>query len=133
MSDSVSMERKIKIVAGGVTAEAKLSPDNPTADAIWDALPLESTCNLWGDEIYFTIPVSLSLDRNAKEIVQKGDLGYWPDGPAFCIFFGPTPISRGGAIKPASAVNIFGEIIGSSDVFKQVTSRATIRVEKVMS
>jgi len=133
MSNNGSMERKIKIIAGGVTAEAVLSPDNPTADAIWDALPLESTCNLWGDEIYFTIPVSLSLDRNAKEIVEKGNLGYWPDGPAFCIFFGPTPISRGGAIKPASAVNIFGEIIGSSDVFKQVTSRATIRVEKVMS
>ena len=127
------MDRKIKIVAGGVTAEAMLIPDNPTADAVWDALPLESTCNLWGDEIYFTIPVSRGLDRDAKEIVEKGNLGYWPDGPAFCIFFGPTPISRGGAIKPASAVNIFGNIIGSSEVFKQVSSRAPIRVEKVVS
>jgi hypothetical protein len=127
------MERKIKIVAAGVTAEAMLIPDNPTADAVWDALPLESTCNLWGDEIYFTIPVSRGLDRDAKEIVEKGNLGYWPEGPAFCIFFGPTPISRGGAIKPASAVNIFGNIIGSSEVFKQVPSRAPIRVEKVMS
>jgi len=127
------MERKIKIVAAGVTAEAMLIPDNPTADAVWDALPLESTCNLWGDEIYFTIPVSRGLDRDAKEIVEKGNLGYWPEGQAFCIFFGPTPISRGGAIKPASAVNIFGNIIGSSEVFKQVPSRAPIRVEKVMS
>ena len=127
------MERKIKIVAAGVTAEAMLIPDNSTADAVWDALPLESTCNLWGDEIYFTIPVSRGLDRDAKEIVEKGNLGYWPEGPAFCIFFGPTPISRGGAIKPASAVNIFGNIIGSSEVFKQVPSRAPIRVEKVMS
>ena len=127
------MERKIKIVAAGVTAEAMLIPDNPTADAVWDALPLESTCNLWGDEIYFTIPVSRGLDRDAKEIVEKGNLGYWPEGPAFCIFFGPTPISRGGAIKPASSVNIFGNIIGSSEVFKQVPSRAPIRVEKVMS
>jgi uncharacterized protein len=126
-------ERKIKIIAGGVTAEAVLNADSPTADAIWDALPLESTGNLWGDEIYFTIPVSLGLDRGAKEIVDMGDLGYWPDGPAFCIFFGPTPISRGTAIKPASAVNIFGKIIGSAEVFKQVTSRAPIRVEKVMS
>ena len=127
------MERKIKIVAAGVTAEAMLIPDNPTADAVWDALPLESTCNLWGDEIYFTIPVSRGLDRDAKEIVEKGNLGYWPEGQAFCIFFGPTPISRGGAIKPASAVNIFGNILGSSEVFKQVPSRAPIRVEKVMS
>jgi hypothetical protein len=125
-------ERKIKISAGGVTAEAVLNADSPTAHAIWDVLPLESTCNIWGDEIYFTIPVSLGLDRNAKEIVEKGDLGYWPDGPAFCIFFGPTPISRGTAIKPASAVNIFGKIIGGAEVFKQVTSLAPIRVEKVM-
>jgi hypothetical protein len=127
------MERKVKIIAGSVTAEAMLHADSPTADAIWAALPLEATCNLWGDEIYFTIPVSLGLDRHAKEIVEKGDLGYWPDGPAFCIFFGPTPISSAGVIKPASAVNIFGRVIGNPEVFKQVPSRAPVRVEKVVS
>jgi len=127
------MERKIKIIAGIVTAEAVLNADSPTADAIWNALPLEASCNLWGDEIYFTIPVSLGLDRHAHEIVDKGDLGYWPDGPAFCIFFGPTPISSAGVIRPASAVNIFGRICGNPEVFKQVPSHAPIRVEKVVS
>jgi hypothetical protein len=126
-------ERKIKIIAGGITAEAVLTTGSPTADAIWNALPLAATVNLWGDEIYFTIPVSLGLDRNAKEIVEMGDLGYWPDGPAFCIFFGLTPISSSGIIKPASAVNVFGRVIGHPEVFKQVPSRASIRVEQVVS
>ncbi len=126
-------ERKIKIIAGGVTAEAVLKADSPTADAIWNAIPLEGTVNLWGDEIYFTIPVSLGLDRHARESVDKGDLGYWPDGPAFCIFFGPTPISSAGVIKPASAVNVFGRVMGNPGVFKQVPSRASIRVEQVAS
>ena len=127
------VERKIKIIAGSITAEAILNADSSTADAIWNALPMEASCNLWGDEIYFTIPVSLGPDRYAREIVDKGDLGYWPDGPAFCIFFGPTPISSAGVIKPASAVNIFGRIIGNPEVFKQVPSHAAIRVEKVAS
>ncbi|GAG05071.1 unnamed protein product, partial [marine sediment metagenome] len=100
------------------------------ADAIWNGLPFKSTCNLWGDEIYFTIPISQSLEKEAREIVEKGDLGYWPQGPAFCIFFGPTPMSTGDEIKPASAVNPFGKIIGDPTIFKQVSSNAPVRVEK---
>ena len=123
------MERKIKIIAGDVTADAHLL-NTSTADAIWDALPLESTCNLWGDEIYFTIATSQGLEEDAREIVAKGDLGYWPQGPAFCIFFGLTPISSGNEIRPASAVNIFGKVIGDSTVFKQVSSGMPVRVER---
>ena len=123
------MERKIKITAGKVKAEATLLTTS-TADAIWNGLPLESTCNLWGDEIYFTIPLSQSLEKDAREIVEEGDLGYWPQGPAFCIFFGPTPISTGGVIKPASAVNVFGKLIGDPAIFKQVPSDVPVRVEK---
>ena len=126
------MERKIKISAGTVEAQAELLKTS-TADAIWDALPLESTCNLWGDEIYFTISLAHDLEPDAREIVDKGDLGFWPQGPAFCIFFGPTPISSGTEIKPASAVNIFGRVVGDSTVFKQVVSGTAVRVEKVGS
>ena len=126
------MERKIKITAGTVAAEAELLTTS-TADAIWGALPLESTCNLWGDEIYFTISLSHGLEPDARETVDKGDLGFWPQGPAFCIFFGPTPISSGSEIKPASAVNVFGRVVGDPTVFKQVGSAETVRVEKVSS
>ena len=123
------MERKIKIIAGEVIAEARLLATS-TADAIWEALPLESTCNLWGDEIYFDIFLSHGLEKDARELVDKGDLGYWPRGPAFCIFFGPTPMSTGDEIRPSSAVNVFGKVIGNSSVFKRVSSGTPIRVER---
>ncbi|MCK5255127.1 MAG: hypothetical protein KAQ81_03830 [Deltaproteobacteria bacterium] len=123
------MERKIKIIAGNIIAEASLI-NTSTADAIWNVLPLESKCNLWGDEIYFTVPVSHKLEKEACEIVEKGDLAYWPQGPAFCIFFGPTPISKGDEIRPASAVNVFGKVFDDPTVFKKVSSNASVRVEK---
>jgi len=123
------MERRIIIEAGGITNEAILA-ESETAKAIWDSLPIESTCNIWGDEVYFSIPVSLSLDETAKEIVDMGDLGYWPTGKALCIFFGPTPISEGGEIRPASAVNIVGKIIGNPKTFKKVSSGIKIQVKK---
>ena len=123
------MERKIKITAGNVTADANLFT-TATADAIWNGLPFESTCNLWGNEIYFTIPLFQSLEKDAREIVGKGDLGYWPQGHAFCIFFGPTPMSTGDEIKPASAVNLFGKVIGDPTIFKQVLPDSPVGVEK---
>ena len=126
------MGRKIKISAGSVEAEAELLT-TPTADAIWKGLPLESSCNLWGDEIYFTISLSHPLEEDARETVSIGDLGYWPQGPAFCIFFGPTPISSGNEIRPASAVNVFGKIIGDATIFKQVASGTPVRVERIVS
>ncbi|MCP4252701.1 MAG: hypothetical protein GY775_04700, partial [Candidatus Scalindua sp.] len=94
-------------------------------------LPIENTVNTWGDEIYFTIPVTSALDEAAKEVVEKGDLGYWPTGKAFCIFFGPTPASQGNEIRPASAVNIVGRVEGNADVFKGVRDGENITLEKV--
>jgi hypothetical protein len=122
------VERKITITAGDVKADATLLA-TATADAIWEALPLDGACNLWGDEIYFTIPVSTGLEEDARETVEKGDLGYWPSGPAFCIFFGPTPMSSGDEIRPASAVNVFGAVVGDCSLFKKVAQGAPIRVE----
>jgi len=123
------MANKIKIKTSTVEAIAKLN-DTSTAQAVWEALPLKARVNLWGDEIYFSIPVKLKLE-NGQETVNIGDLGYWPQGPAFCIFFGPTPMSKGTEIRPASAVNIFGKIIGDARIFKQVSSGAEITVERV--
>ena len=93
--------------------------ESKTAKAIWDSLPIESTCNTWGDEVYFSIPVSLSLDETAQEIVDMGDLGYWPSGNALCIFFGPTPASQGDKIRPASAVNIVGKLLVTQKYLKR--------------
>ena len=122
-------ERRIRITTEQVSATAVLH-QTPTADAIWSALPIEARANTWGDEIYFSIPVKADLEKNAQEVVQLGDLGYWPPGTAFCIFFGPTPTSHGDEIRPASAVNIVGKVQGDPKAFKQVASGAKIVIER---
>lgn len=120
---------RIKISAGTVEAEAELNSSS-TAQAIWKALPFTSTAQRWGDEVYFTIPLSLEAE-NQKEVVQMGDLGYWPPGTAFCIFFGRTPASRGDEIRPASPVNVFGKLSGSPEVFRKVKDGNRIKVERL--
>ena len=122
------MGRKIRIKAGSIEAIAELN-ETRTAEAIWEALAIKGSANRWGEEIYFSIPVSLEPD-NTREVVSIGDLGYWPPGTAFCIFFGPTPVSKGQEIRPASPVNVFGKIIGDASVFRQVASGTGITIGK---
>ena len=122
------MNKTIKIKAGDIEVIAELN-ETRTAQAIWDALPLKGRANTWGDEIYFSIPVRLD-EEDAQEVVGMGDLGYWPTGAAFCLFFGPTPMSRGEEIRPASGVNVFGRVIGDARVLKQVASGAEVVVEE---
>ena len=123
------MERKIRIKVGAIEAAADLN-DTRTAQAIWETLPIKGGVNLWGDEIYFSIPLNLELELG-QELVSIGDLGYWPQGNAFCIFFGPTPISQGDEIRPASPVTVFGKVIGNVNVFKNVAAgmESTVRRE----
>lgn len=123
------MRGQIRIIAGSVTALAELN-DTRTAEAIWQALPLSSNVNVWGDEIYFTIPVKIELE-NGQEVVSLGDLGYWPQGSAFCIFFGPTPISEEGEIRAAGPVNIFGKLIDDPKLFRGVKQGEKIIVERI--
>ena len=122
------MSKKIIIEVGDIKAEAELNDTN-TADLIWESLPIEARANTWGDEVYFDVPVNTGLE-NAAEVVEVGDLGYWPQGPAFCIFFGPTPMSRGDEIRPASAVNIIGKVSGDAQVFRPVKSGQTITLSR---
>jgi hypothetical protein len=120
--------RRIRITAGTAAADAVLD-GGATAAAVWDALPLAAPGEIWGDEIYFTIPVEAGAE-SPRETVEPGDLGYWPPGSAFCIFFGPTPASRGAEIRPASPVTVFGRIVGDPTVFKTVRAGALVRVER---
>lgn len=121
--------KPIKITLGELTLEAELN-ESPTAQKVWEALPIESSFSTWGDEIYFSIPVSMGLESDAQELVALGDLGYWPSGNAFCIFFGPTPMSSEGEIRPASAVNMIGRIADDAAKLKEVMSEKLIRVER---
>ncbi len=119
--------RQIRIITRLVSALAELN-DTKTADAIWQALPFTAKVNVWGNEVYFDIPVDLALEKG-QEVVGLGDLGYWPPGKAFCIFFGTTPASRGKEIRAASPVTVFGRLIGDPAEFKSVKDGAEIAIE----
>jgi hypothetical protein len=123
------MTRRILIQAGPVSALAKLN-DTRTADEVWNILPVAGEANTWGGEIYFGISLQLEPE-DGRVVVEAGELGYWPTGRAFCIFFGPTPASLGDEIRAASAVNVFGRLTGDPQEFKQVGDGERITVEKV--
>lgn len=119
---------RIRITVGEVALEAELN-DTATAAKIGAALPIRTSFNTWGDEIYFSIPVDAELDDSAREVVEIGDLGYWPPGRAFCIFFGLTPVSEPGRIMPASAVNVIGKVAGDATLFKQAMRAREVVLE----
>ncbi len=123
------MTRQIKVKAGSVITVAELY-NTKTAEAIWQALPLSSKVNTWGDEIYFSIPVRMELETG-QEIVNFGDLGYWPPGSAFCIFFGQTPMSNKDEIRAASAVDIFGKVLDDAKALKDIKDGEEIVVERI--
>ena len=122
-------QKKIRITAQPVVMDAELN-DSQTAEQTWDALPITASGSTWGDEIYFSIPVD-AQPENGQELVELGDLGYWPPGTVFCIFFGPTPVSQGDEIRPASAVNVFGKLVGDATAFKKVKSGTEIKIEQI--
>jgi len=118
----------IIIKTGTIQVEAELNQSR-TAREVFESLPLKAAVNTWGEEVYFEIPVYVGLE-DGKETVNAGDLGFWPTGNAFCIFFGPTPMSKGNEIRPASAVNVFGKITGDPGIFENVESGSIIEVLK---
>ncbi len=122
------MPHEMHIKIGTVEAIAELN-NTPTAQAMWAALPLKAKAELWGEEIYFPIPVYTELEAGTTQ-VKVGDVAYWPKGNALCIFFGPTPISRKDEIRPASAVTVVGRIIGDAQLFKNVKSGAEINLSR---
>jgi hypothetical protein len=124
------MPMEIVVVAGDLRLNGFLN-DSPTARALADALPLDGRAQLWGEEIYFSVPqVVAELDDTAAAVVNVGDLGYWPTGRAFCIFFGLTPGSVPGEIRPASAVNLVGRVTDDPCCLKLVKAGAPVRIEK---
>jgi len=124
--------KRIQIVTsatGKVVAELLEGKNTKTSEALWSALPIEGSANLWGDEIYFGIPVTVGSEE-AQQTVDVGDIGYWPPGKAFCIFFGPTPASKGKEPRAASPVNVFARIVGDPLVFREVKDGDKVRIER---
>ena len=121
------MGKPIRITTGTVQLEARLN-NTRTAEAVSDALPINGSANTWGDEIYFGILVTAELEQG-QEVVDLGDLGYWPPGRAFCIFFGLTPASRGEEIRPASAVTVIGKVQGDATLLRALKSGTPVLIE----
>jgi len=122
------MPTKVTITAGEVQVEAQLN-DSATAKSIIEVLPVRAKANRWGDEIYFSIPVTAQLEENSRDVMEAGELGYWPPGRAFCIFFGPTPASRGNEIRAALPVNVVGKITSDWSGLLNTASDTTVLIE----
>jgi hypothetical protein len=122
--------RKIRITAGDVTLDAELN-HSPTSLLIWDILPVTGRANIWGEEIYFEIPVDSSQEPDARQDMEIGELGYWPAGRAFCIFFGPTPVSTTGKPRAYSPVNVLGKVLGDATKFKSILNGENVTISKV--
>lgn len=122
------MPKQIKIIADNILIEAQLN-DNPTAISIAEILPINARAQRWGGEVYFTIPITAPLESDSREVLQPGELGFWPTGNAFCIFFGATPASNSDEIRAASAVNIIGKMTGDWLKLWDLPSGTNITIE----
>jgi hypothetical protein len=120
--------KPIRIRIGDIVLDAELN-ESKTARLVWEALPFEANGRTWGEEIYFTIPVDAQLEA-PRATVELGDIGYWPDGHAFCIFYGKTPVSGDRDIVPASPVDVVGHVRSDVSVLKAVAEPGRIMVDR---
>lgn len=119
--------REILIRAGTVAIRARLL-ETPTADRIWKALPIYAQARTWGEEVYFSAPVSAGREAGARDVVQAGEIAFWPDGDAIAIGFGPTPVSRNGEIRLASPCNIWAVALDDVRQLKAVYAGERVAV-----
>jgi hypothetical protein len=120
--------RKLLMSIGGIEIRAELF-DTPTADAIYAAVPFEASANTWGDEVYFSTPVSVPREADARAVVQAGELAFWVEGDSIAIGFGPTPISHGDEIRLAAPTNIWGRALDDVRDLARVRDGASISIE----
>ena len=126
----MAAERAIRIEVDGVRVYAVLAA-TPTADAVWDALPLEGSAQRWGEEVYFDVALQVPLEKGARAETAVGEIGYWPEGPAIALFFGPTPASTGPLPVAASPVNVFGRITGDAARLARVRPGGRVRLTRL--
>jgi len=126
----MASEKAIRIEADGVRLYAVLGA-TPTARAVWEALPLEGSAQLWGSEVFFDVALRLEAEPDARAVVRSGEIAYWAGGPAIALFFGPTPLSRGDDPVAAAPVNVFGRITGDAARLGRVRAGARVRLTRL--
>ena len=122
--------RRVKLIIGGVEIRAELF-DTPTADAFYEGTPFDSSAQTWGEEVYFSTPLSLAREADARAIVEAGELAFWVEGDSIAIGFGPTPISQGNEIRLAAPTNIWGRALDDVKALAAVRPGAPVRVERM--
>lgn len=120
--------RTLRLISGNTTLRAELL-DTSTAEAIWQALPLNARAHTWGDEVYFDVPIEAELESDAKEVIEAGELAFWPDGKVIAIGFGPTPISQGDEIRLAARTNVWAHALDDVRCLQDVHAGDAIRIE----
>ena len=102
--------------------------DTPTSKALMSALPFESSASTWGEEVYFSTPLSVELEADAREVVDPGTVCFWVQGNSLALPFGPTPVSRGDECRLVTRVNVLGELEGDPRQLAKIADGDTISV-----
>ena len=120
--------RRLRMTIGAVVLTAEVF-DTPTGDAIWASLPFSAAAQTWGEEVYFSTPVTLAREAEAKDVVEPGELAFWVEGSSIAIGFGRTPISRGDEIRLAARTNIWGRAVEDVKALAAVAEGDAITLE----